>query len=145
MNNSEIEWTTVTWNPVTGCDKVSPGCAHCYAERLANTRLKRFYPNGFSEVKLHPERLKQPLKLKDPCEIFVKSMSDLFHEKIPLEYIQQVFDIIAQTPHHVCQILTKRAERLAVLAPQLEWYSKKSGMKNHVLKVSKRKHIITPE
>lgn len=119
---TQIEWTEFTWNPVTGCNKVSPGCANCYAERLANTRLKRMYPNGFTEVALHPRRLELPLKLKKPHQIFVNSMSDLFHKKVPLEYIQQVFDVIARTPHHTYQILTKRAERLAELTPQLIWH-----------------------
>ena len=123
MGNSQIEWTTYTWNPVTGCDKVSIGCTHCYAERLAKTRLKKFYPNGFGEITLHPERLQKPLKLKKPAEIFVNSMSDLFHKEIPLEYIQQVFDVMEKTPQHIYQILTKRAERLAELAPKLSWHS----------------------
>lgn len=113
--SSNIEWTEMTWNPVTGCTKVSPGCKHCYAETLAR-RLKAMgapgYENGF-EVSLLPERLDQPRRRKKPTMYFVNSMSDLFHEKVPFEFIDRVFEVIAATPQHTYQILTKRALRMA--------------------------------
>ena len=121
---SQIEWTEATWNPVTGCDKVSPGCAHCYAEAFA----ERFrgvpghpYEQGF-DLRLWPQRLDQPLKWKRPRMIFVNSMSDLFHEDIPVDFIQQVFEVMAEADRHTFQILTKRHERLAALAPFLDWH-----------------------
>lgn len=111
---SAIEWTEQTWNPVTGCTKVSPGCKHCYAETMAK-RLQamgaRGYENGFG-LTLMPERLAEPLKRKKPTVYFVNSMSDLFHEGISDTYIRQVFDVIRKTPQHTYQILTKRADRL---------------------------------
>ena len=110
---SNIEWTEFTWNPATGCTKVSPGCKHCYAEAMAE-RLQAIgapgYENGF-KLTLHPERLAQPLKRKKPALYFVSSMSDLFHEGIPFDYLERVFCIIRQTPHHTYQILTKRPEK----------------------------------
>lgn len=115
-----IEWTDKTWNPTTGCDKVSPGCLHCYAEALT----KRF-PNNFKkgfDLTLHPERLEEPLKWRTPSRIFVNSMSDLFHEEVPLDFIQKVFQVIHKTPWHIYQILTKRPERLLELASNLEFY-----------------------
>jgi protein gp37 len=122
-DNSKIEWTQATWNPVTGCDKVSPGCAHCYAETFA----ERFrgvpghpYEQGF-DLKLWPERLSVPLRWKRPRLVFVNSMSDLFHEDIPREYIAEVFAVMQQAGQHRFQILTKRHERLAELAPELPW------------------------
>lgn len=121
--NSSIEWTDTTWNPVTGCTKVSAGCKNCYAEPLAH-RLEAMgnasYQNGFT-VTLHPRMLERPMHWEKPSIIFVNSMSDLFHQDVPLEYIKQVFDVMQQTPHHRYQILTKRAERLVELAPQLTW------------------------
>ena len=112
---SRIEWTEQTWNPTVGCTKISPGCKHCYAEAMAR-RLKAMgasgYENGFALTVL-PERLNDPLKRKKPTVYFVNSMSDLFHEKVPDEYIERVFDVIAQTPQHTYQILTKRAARMA--------------------------------
>lgn len=112
---SRIEWTEQTWNPVVGCTKLSPGCAHCYAETMA-VRLKAMgaegYDRGF-ELRLLPERLEQPLLRKKPTIYFVNSMSDLFHEDVPFEYIEQVFEVIRQTPRHTYQILTKRADRMA--------------------------------
>lgn len=112
---SAIEWTEHTWNPVTGCTKVSPGCKYCYAEEMSK-RLKAMntpgYKNGF-QLSLVPERLNQPLKRKKPTKYFVNSMSDLFHEDVPFEYINKVFDVIEKTPHHTYQILTKRANRLS--------------------------------
>lgn len=112
---SKIEWTEQTWNPVTGCTKISPGCKHCYAETLSK-RLRAMgtpgYEQKFSEINLLPERLTQPLERKKPTMYFVNSMSDLFHEEVPFEYIDKVFEVIIQTPHHIYQILTKRSERM---------------------------------
>lgn len=114
-----IEWTDKTWNPTTGCSKVSPGCRYCYAEALTR-RFPKNFPHGFN-LTLHPERLEQPKKWRSPSRIFVNSMSDLFHIDVPLEYLQKVFAIMRETPWHVYQILTKRDQNLAKLAPQLEW------------------------
>ncbi|WP_420389359.1 DUF5131 family protein [Marinobacter sp.] len=116
--NSGIEWTEQTWNPVTGCTKVSPGCKNCYAETMAR-RLKAMKANGYEkgfELTLHPERLGQPLQRSKPTTYFVNSMSDLFHEDIKDSFIDKVFDVIARAPQHTFQILTKRAERLAQYA-----------------------------
>jgi protein gp37 len=122
-DKSAIEWTDATWNPVTGCTKLSPGCKHCYAERLAD-RLKAMgnprYRNGF-EITLHPDQLDLPLRWKQPRRIFVNSMSDLFHEAIPEDFVRRVFSTMARAHWHVFQVLTKRASRLAELAPDLEW------------------------
>jgi len=111
---SDIEWTEQTWNPVTGCTKVSPGCKHCYAEVMAS-RLKAMnaagYEDGFS-LRLMPERLEQPLRRRKPTVYFVNSMSDLFHEGVPDQYIDRVMEVISETPQHTYQILTKRAERI---------------------------------
>jgi protein gp37 len=109
-----IEWTEQTWNPVTGCTKISPGCKHCYAETMAK-RLHAMGVRGYEEnfkLTLVPARLEEPLKRRKPTTYFVNSMSDLFHEQVPDTYIQQVFDVIRQTPQHTYQILTKRADRL---------------------------------
>jgi len=112
---TSIEWTERTWNPAVGCSKVSPGCAHCYAEvmarRLQAMRVKG-YENGF-EVTLLPHRLEEPLLRKSPTIYFVNSMSDLFHEEIPDDHIRQVFDVIRRAQQHTFQVLTKRAERMA--------------------------------
>ena len=120
---SSIEWTDMTWNPVTGCTKISPGCKNCYAERMAK-RLQAMgqpnYINGF-QVTLHPHVLEKPLELKKPQVIFVNSMSDLFHEAIPESFIQQVFAVMRRASWHHFQILTKRAARLAELAPRIDW------------------------
>jgi len=120
---SAIEWTESTWNPVTGCSKISVGCANCYAERIAK-RLRamgqRRYRNGF-EVTLHPEALNEPYRWKKARIIFVNSMSDLFHEEIPVEFIQDVFSVMSANKRHTFQILTKRSERLCELAPLLDW------------------------
>lgn len=139
MSTSSIEWTEHTWNPVTGCSKVSPGCAHCYAETVA----LRFWPtqyrgipivdpnkparvNGgpnstrrreFTDVMTHADRLDQPLRRKKPTTYFVNSMSDLFHEDVPDEFIGKVFDRMAQARRHTFQVLTKRAERMLALLP----------------------------
>ncbi|MFI5387253.1 MAG: DUF5131 family protein [Fimbriimonadales bacterium] len=121
--NSSIEWTNMTWNPVTGCDKVSQGCKHCYAERMAK-RLKAMgsprYERGF-KVTLHQDLVDLPKRWKQPRLIFVNSMSDLFHEKVPIEFIQQVFETMAACPQHTFQILTKRSRRLKEVADQLVW------------------------
>ena len=123
--STSIEWTDSTWNPVTGCTKISSGCNHCYAERMA-LRLQAMgnpsYVNGFN-VTLHEDMLSLPLKWKKPQTIFVNSMSDLFHEDIPIEFIQRVFDIMSQADWHRYQILTKRPERMLELSPQLPWES----------------------
>ena len=119
---SGIEWTDATWNPVTGCTKVSPGCAHCYAEAIT-LRFRRggpFLP-GKTTIKLHPDRLNLPLSWKRPRRIFVNSMSDLFHEEVPIEFIHQVFEVMARASRHTFQILTKRHERLQILANELDW------------------------
>ncbi len=112
---SSIEWTEQTWNPTVGCTKVSPGCKHCYAETMAR-RLKaigvRGYENGF-RLTLMPERLAELLERRKPTVYFVNSMSDLFHEKVPFDYIRRVFDVMEHAPQHTFQILTKRAGRMA--------------------------------
>jgi len=122
-DRSAIEWTEATWNPVTGCSKVSPGCAHCYAETFAE-RWRGVpghpYEQGF-DLRLWPERLEQPLHWRRPRMIFVNSMSDLFHEHIPAEFVAEVFDVMVRAEHHTFQILTKRHERLVELAPDLPW------------------------
>jgi protein gp37 len=121
--NSHIEWTDATWNPVTGCTKISPGCKHCYAERLAK-RLKAMgqanYRNGF-EVTLQPQMLELPLHWRTPKRIFVNSMSDLFHDEVPDSYIQQVFDVMVRAHWHQYQVLTKRSERVLALSKKLPW------------------------
>jgi protein gp37 len=124
-NRSAIEWTESTWNPITGCNKVSPGCKHCYAERMA-LRLQAMgqpnYANGF-KLTMHDHALEIPLHWKTPQTIFVNSMSDLFHKDVPLEFIQRVFAVMHQANWHRFQVLTKRSERLLELAPQLTWTS----------------------
>ena len=114
--SSAIEWTDATWNPVTGCDKISPGCKFCYAERLAK-RLQLMgnprYSNGF-KVTLHADQITLPLRWRDPRMIFVNSMSDLFHDEVPLQFIDQVFDVMAHARQHTFQILTKRPDRLVL-------------------------------
>jgi protein gp37 len=123
--NSTIEWTEATWNPVTGCSKISPGCKNCYAERMAH-RLKAMgvhaYRNDF-EVTLQPHGLTLPLTWRKSRRIFVNSMSDLFHENVPDAYIRDVFSIIRQAAWHQFQVLTKRSPRLAELSGSLEWPS----------------------
>lgn len=123
MAQSKIEWTEATWNPITGCNKVSPGCKHCYAERMA-IRLKAMgqpnYRNGF-ELTIHEHMLTRPLSWKKPRHIFVNSMSDLFHKDVPLEFITRVFEVMEQASWHQFQILTKRSERLLELNPQFSW------------------------
>jgi protein gp37 len=123
MSLSKIEWTEATWNPVTGCTKISPGCKHCYAERMSR-RLKAMgqpnYLNGFA-LTLQPHMLDLPLKWRKPRAIFVNSMSDLFHKSVPLEYVEKVFDVMNRASWHRFQVLTKRADRLERLAPLLRW------------------------
>jgi protein gp37 len=122
---TSIEWTEYTWNPVTGCTKISPGCMNCYAERMAR-RLQAMgqsnYLNGFA-VTIHETSLKIPLRWKHPSIVFVNSMSDLFHEDVSLSFIKKVFDVMNRSPHHIFQVLTKRSERLAKLSPKLTWPS----------------------
>ena len=123
MAKSSIEWTESTWNPVTGCTKISPGCKHCYAERMA-IRLQAMgqpnYRNGF-KVTLHEHQLDAPLKWRKPQRIFVNSMSDLFHDDVPFPFIQRIFDIMRRASWHQFQILTKRSERLANCDPEIHW------------------------
>lgn len=131
-SRSAIEWTEVTWNPVTGCDRVSRGCDHCYALTLAK-RLKamgapkyqqdgdpRTSGPGFG-VSVHPGTLDEPFGWCSPRVVFVNSMSDLFHARVPLDFIREVFDVVSATPQHTYQVLTKRSLRLRRLADQLEW------------------------
>ncbi|MFA5848855.1 MAG: phage Gp37/Gp68 family protein [Bacteroidales bacterium] len=125
MASTKIEWTESTWNPITGCTKISSGCKFCYAEVMA-LRLKAMgqekYKNGF-ELTLHPDVINEPYTWKKGKMIFVNSMSDLFHEKLPIEYIQQIFKVIKENPHHVFQVLTKRADILRYYDSEgwLEW------------------------
>lgn len=131
-DHSAIEWTETTWNPTTGCDRISAGCDHCYALALAK-RLKamgsakyqhdgnpRTSGPGFG-VALHEDALRQPFRWRNPRVVFVNSMSDLFHAKVPLDFVQRVFQVIAETPQHTYQVLTKRASRLRKVASRLEW------------------------
>jgi protein gp37 len=122
-DRSHIEWTEATWNPVTGCTKVSAGCKNCYAERLAK-RLRAMgsqrYVNGF-RLTLHRDALHLPKTWKTGRRVFVNSMSDLFHRDVPLEFVQQVFETMRTCPQHIFQILTKRSERVRQLAGQIEW------------------------
>lgn len=120
---SLIEWTDSTWNPVTGCTKVSPGCKHCYAETFAE-RWRGVpghpYEQGF-DLRLWPDRLRLPLAWRKPRMIFVNSMSDLFHERVPVQFIEEVFEVMKEASWHVFQVLTKRADRLSELAARLDW------------------------
>lgn len=123
VSKTKIEWAEITWNPIIGCSKVSPGCKFCYAERMAH-RLRAMgqpkYANGF-ELTIHEESMELPLKWKQPRTIFVNSMSDLFHHEVPEETIQRVFDVMCRADWHQYQILTKRSERLMELSPRLPW------------------------
>ncbi len=120
---SKIEWTEMTWNPVTGCSRISEGCRHCYAERMAK-RLRamgsRRYVNGF-KVALHHDLVDLPRRMRSPRIIFVNSMSDLFHDKVPAEFIRSVFDTMSACPQHTFQVLTKRSQRLRELSARLPW------------------------
>jgi protein gp37 len=120
---SSIEWTESTWNPVTGCTKVSAGCKHCYAERMAERLMAMGQPNyvnGFN-VTIHPHMLELPLRWKKPQAVFVNSMSDLFHEDVPLDYVKRIFDVMRKAYWHRFQVLTKRSGRLAELDSELSW------------------------
>src|SRR5436309_7484382 len=121
--SSPIEWTESTWNPVTGCTKISPGCKNCYAKRMAE-RLQLMgqpnYVNGF-DLTLQPQALELPLRWKKPQRIFVNSMSDLFHEDVKLDYSQRVFEVMNSANWHQYQVLTKRSERVRELSPKLTW------------------------
>lgn len=125
MAQSNIEWTESTWNPITGCTKISPGCKNCYAEKMA-LRLQAMgqsnYVNGF-DLTLHENMLERPLQWKKPQLIFVNSMSDLFHKDVPLTYIQRVFDVMHRADWHQFQVLTKRSERLLMLNNDIVWPS----------------------
>src|SRR6185369_17443124 len=141
--NSTIEWTEHTWNPVTGCSKVSPGCAHCYAETVALRFWPTQYPlvplptnhasdlphyrqREFTDVQCHEDRLDQPLRRKKPTTYFVNSMSDLFHEDVPDEFIDRVFAVMALASQHTFQVLTKRADRMR------QWFSEtRNGCSRH--------------
>lgn len=120
---SKIEWTDMTWNPTTGCTKISAGCENCYAERMAN-RLQAMgqerYKNGF-QLTLQKDLVEQPFHWKKPRIIFVNSMSDLFHEDVPLEFIKRIFNTMNECEQHIFQILTKRSERLSEISEQLIW------------------------
>lgn len=120
-DQSGIEWTEATWNPTVGCSKVSSGCDRCYAEKIT-TRFPKTFPNGF-DLTLRPELLDLPKRWRRPRVVFVNSMSDLFHTDVPEAFIKQVFDVMAACPQHTFQVLTKRAERLARVAPRLPWPS----------------------
>ncbi|KQB44382.1 Bacteriophage protein gp37 [Flavobacterium daejeonense] len=123
MAQSNIEWTEMTWNPTTGCDKITAGCKFCYAE-IMSKRLQAMgvekYKDNF-EVRIHEEALKIPYTWKNSKVVFVNSMSDLFHKDIPLEFIKKVFKVMNNNPQHVFQVLTKRAERLQELHQELKW------------------------
>ncbi|MFB7928905.1 DUF5131 family protein [Streptomyces sp. NPDC056039] len=131
-DGSSIEWTEATWNPTTGCDRVSPGCDNCYALALSK-RLKAMGADKYQTdgnpvtsgpgfgLALHPDSLSLPYRWKAPRTVFVNSMSDLFHARVPLEFVQRVFDVMADTPQHTYQVLTKRGRRLRRLASSLEW------------------------
>ena len=123
MAQSSIEWTEMTWNPTTGCNKISAGCKYCYAEVMAR-RLQAMgiekYKDGF-ELRLHEDALEIPYAWKKPKVVFVNSMSDLFHKGVPLSFIQKVFDVMNNTPMHTYQVLTKRAERLYEIHDKLNW------------------------
>lgn len=118
-DHSAIEWTEATWNPTSGCSKVSPGCDRCYAERVTH-RFPNAYPNGF-DLTIRRAALELPLRWHKPRTIFVNSMSDVFHADVPESYIVEIFDVMQRAQQHTFQVLTKRAERLARLAPRLPW------------------------
>lgn len=120
-DHSGIEWTEATWNPVSGCTKISPGCDRCYAERVTR-RFPKTYPQGFT-LTLRRDALDLPLRWRRPRVVFVNSMSDLFHTDVPESFIAEVFDVMRRCPQHTFQVLTKRGERLARVAPRLPWPS----------------------
>ena len=120
MKNSKIGWTSHSWNPVSGCTQISPGCDHCYAKRIAERWRGTAFPNGFG-VTLRPHKLKEPLKLwKEPARVFVNSMSDLFHRAVPNDFLSAVWETMLEGDHHVYQVLTKRPHRAAHLIRELE-------------------------
>lgn len=132
MSSTSIEWTDATWNPVTGCDRVSRGCDNCYAltmaKRLKSMGVEKYQTDGNPVtsgpgfgVSIHPDTLRIPSTWKKPRMVFVNSMSDLFHPRVPLEFVQDIFDVIRETPHHTYQVLTKRAKRMARVADRIEW------------------------
>ncbi|MCX5877637.1 MAG: phage Gp37/Gp68 family protein, partial [Deltaproteobacteria bacterium] len=120
---SSIEWTEYTWNPVTGCTKISPGCQNCYAERMAKRLQAMGQPNysGGFKVAIHENALEAPFRWRRPSMVFVNSMSDLFHKVVPVFFIQKAFEVMRSLPQHQFQILTKRAERLADISQFLPW------------------------
>ncbi|MGD0085380.1 MAG: phage Gp37/Gp68 family protein [Acidimicrobiales bacterium] len=131
-DKTSIEWTEATWNPTTGCDRTSPGCDHCYAltlaKRLKAMGVEKYQHDGNAKtsgpgfaVTLHPDALNLPRRWTTPRTVFVNSMSDLFHEAVPVEFIERVFDVMSDTPQHVYQVLTKRSRRLVRLAGKLTW------------------------
>ncbi|NKT69512.1 DUF5131 family protein [Rhodococcus hoagii] len=133
-DNSSIEWTEATWNPVTGCDRISAGCDHCYAmtlsKRLKSMGAEKYQTDGNPKtsgpgfgVAIHPQSLDQPRRWRTPRVVFVNSMSDLFHAKVPVGFVRDVFDVMRETPHHTYQVLTKRSLRLARIADRLDWPS----------------------
>ena len=119
--STAIEWTDKTWNPATGCTKVSPGCKHCYAETLTK-RFKNHFENGF-QFTIHRDRLEQPKRWRKPSRIFVNSMSDLFHEEMPLDFLIEIFKVMNECQQHTFQVLTKRHERMLELAHHFNWTS----------------------
>lgn len=134
-DRSAIEWTDATWNPVTGCTRVSPGCAHCYIERTPPLRIegRRFEQVGVEEttgVRLHPERLDQPLRWRKPRRVFVCSLADLFHEQVPVEFINRVLSVIERCPQHTFQVLTKRPERMREVVGDWQWARQLDGPLN---------------
>lgn len=124
MAQSSIEWTEMTWNPTTGCDKISAGCKFCYAEVMTK-RLKAMgqekYADGFKVIRTHDSELSRPFSWKKPKTVFVNSMSDMFHKNVPLSFIQKVFDTMNRCPQHTFQVLTKRAELLETYSSSLIW------------------------
>lgn len=151
MKTTKIEWTDKTWNPITGCTKKSAGCAHCYAEVMAR-RLKAMrldkYRNGF-ELTLHDEDLEEPLQWTKAHNIFVCSMSDIFHEDVPFEFIDKIMDTIIRTPQHRYQILTKRAERMADyfktrIIPDNVWLGVTVECQNTKYRIDYLSHLAAP-
>lgn len=148
--SSKIEWTEETWNPTTGCTKVSPGCANCYAEIMAR-RLHAMGAPGYErrfELAIHPQRLEQPLRRKQPTIYFVNSMSDLFHRDVPDAFLDQVFEIIAGTPRHTYQILTKRAGRMRRYfstrsCPTNAWLGVSVEDRRRLTRIDELRHIPT--
>ena len=129
MTATTIEWTDEVWNPVTGCTKVSPGCDHCYAERIT----ERFHGKGsFERVILHPERLAAPLHWRRPRRVFVNSMSDLFHVDVPMGFLERVWQVMEVCPEHVFQVLTKRAERMERVVPRLASLDDGVSLSGHI-------------